>query len=80
MNRINLAIQQFQGRMASLNAQLNILWDEAIASNKELNLFIKKLEENNVKQFLDVDIVRFNADVCIYMFLIKTNNNIQTNV
>lgn len=64
MNRINLAIQQFQGRMASLNAQLNILWDEAIASNNELNLFIKKLEENNLKQFLDVDIVRFNCEVC----------------
>lgn len=60
-----MAIQQFQGRMASLNAQLNILWDEAIASNNELNLFIKKLEENNVKQFLDTDIVRFNAEVCI---------------
>jgi len=54
--------------MASLNAQLNILWDEAIASNNELNLFIKKLEENNVKQFLDVDIVRFNSEVCIYSF------------
>lgn len=76
MNRINLAIQQFQGRMASLNAQLNILWDEAIASNNELNLFIKKLEENNVKQFLDVDIVRFNSEVYIYTFLVKTNNNI----
>jgi len=60
-----MAIQQFQGRMASLNAQLNILWDEAIASNNELNLFIKKLEENNVKQFLDTDIVRFNAEVSI---------------
>jgi len=60
-----MAIQQFQGRMASLNAQLNILWDEVIASNNELNLFIKKLEENNVKQFLDTDIVRFNAEVCI---------------
>lgn len=65
LNRINLAIQQFKGRMASLNAQLNILWDEALASNNELNLFIKKLEENNVKQFLDVDIVRFNAEVII---------------
>jgi len=62
--------------MASLNAQLNILWDEAIASNNELNLFIKKLEENNVKQFLDVDIVRFNSEVYIYTFLVKTNNNI----
>lgn len=60
-----MAIQQFQGRMASLNAQLNILWDEVIASNNELNLFIKKLEENNVKQFLDTDIVRLNAEVCI---------------
>jgi len=57
--------------MASLNAQLNILWDEAIASNNELNLFIKKLEENNVKQFLDVDIIRFNSEVCIYTFLVK---------
>jgi len=60
-----MAIQQFQGRMASLNAQLNILWDEVIASNNELSLFIKKLEENNVKQFLDTDIVRLNAEVCI---------------
>lgn len=59
-----MAIQQFEGRMASINAQLNILWDEAIASNKELNLFIKKLETNNVKQFLDLDIVRLNSQVC----------------
>jgi len=66
--------------MASLNAQLNILWDEALASNNELNLFIKKLEENNVKQFLDADIVRFNAEVCIYKFLVKTNKIIQTTV
>jgi len=60
-----MAIQQFEGRMASLNAQLNILWDEAIASNNELNLFIKKLEANNAKQFLDVDITRFSSDVCV---------------
>jgi len=60
-----MAIQQFEGRMASINTQLKILWDEAIASNNELNLFIKKLEANNVKQFLDIDIVRFHSDVSV---------------
>lgn len=71
LNRINIAIQQFEGRMTSLNAQLNILWDEAIAANDELNLFIKQLETNNVKQFLDIDIVRFSSQVCVEKFLLK---------
>ncbi|XP_025412743.1 kinesin-like protein KIF18A isoform X2 [Sipha flava] len=65
LNRINIAIQQFEGRMTSLNAQLNILWDEAIAANNELNLFIKQLETNNVKQFLDIDIVRCSSQIII---------------
>lgn len=60
-----MAIQQFEGRMVSLNAQLNILWDEAVATNNEYELFIKKLEANNVKQFLDIDIVRFENQVFI---------------
>lgn len=60
-----MAIQQFEGRIASINVQLNILWDEAFAANNELNQFIKKLEENNVKQFLDVDIVSFSSNVCV---------------
>lgn len=60
-----MAIQQFKGRMASINTQLNILWDEAIATNNELNLFIKNLETNNVKQFLEVDIVHFSSQVCL---------------
>lgn len=59
-----MAIQQFEGRMASLNSQLNILWDEAIATDNELNLFLKKLETDNVKQFLDIDIVRYEWEVC----------------
>lgn len=72
MNRINIAIQQFKGRIASLNAQLNILWDEAIATDHELNLFLKKLESDNVKQFLDVDIMRLNSEVAtkqLFFFL-----------
>jgi hypothetical protein len=73
LNRINIAIQQFEGRMTSLNAQLNILWDEAIAANNELNLFIKQLETNNVKQFLDIDIVRCSSQVCIEKYLLKYN-------
>lgn len=60
-----MAIQQFEGRIASINAQLNILWDESIAANNELNLFFKKLETNNVKQFLDLDINRLSSQVCI---------------
>lgn len=71
-----MAIQQFKGRMASLNTQLNILWDEAIATNNELNLFINKLETNNVKQFLEVDIVRFSSQVC---FIINSYLNIILN-
>lgn len=59
-----MAIQQFKGRIASINTQLNILWDEAIATNNELNLFIKTLESNSMKQFLEVDIVRFSSQVC----------------
>lgn len=77
LNRINVAIQQFEGRMASLNAQLNILWDEAIATDHELNLFLKKLETNNVKQFLDVDIIRLNSQVymnLLFTFSLKQNN------
>lgn len=65
-----MAIQQFKGRMASINTQLNILWDEAIATNNELNLFIKKLETNNVKQFLEVDIVRFSSQVYLVIIFI----------
>ncbi|XP_050431645.1 kinesin-like protein KIF18A isoform X2 [Adelges cooleyi] len=61
LNRVNMAIQQFEGRMASINAQLNILWDEALATDNELKLFINKLQEDNVKQFLDVDIIRFDS-------------------
>lgn len=60
-----MAIQQFEGRMASINACLHVLWDEAIAANNEINLFITKLETANVKQFLDVDIVRLSSQVCI---------------
>lgn len=60
-----MAIQQFQGRMASINAQLSVLWDEAIAANNQINVFITKLETTNVKQFLEVDIVRFSSQVCI---------------
>ncbi|XP_050541845.1 kinesin-like protein KIF18A isoform X2 [Daktulosphaira vitifoliae] len=65
LNRINMAIQQFEGRMASINAQLNILWDEALATNNELQTFLKKLEEDNVKQFLDVDITSYDAMIVI---------------
>lgn len=60
-----MAIQQFEGRMASINAQLNVLWDEAVAANNELNLFLRKLEVDNVKQFLDVDIIRLKSQVCV---------------
>lgn len=60
-----MAIQQFEGRMASINAQLNILWDEALATNNELNMFLKKLEEDNTKRFLDVDITRYDAMVIV---------------
>lgn len=61
-----MAIQQFEARMASINAQLNVLWDEAIANENELNLFIKKLETDNVKHFLDVEIIQGNSQVCVY--------------
>lgn len=71
MNRINLAIQQFEGRMASINAQLNILWDEAIATENELNMFINKLETDNVKQFLDIDIIRASSQVCLMILIYK---------
>lgn len=69
LNRINIAIQQFEGRMTSLNAQLSILWDEAITANNELNSFIQNLETNNVKQFLDVDIIRFSSQVCVLIII-----------
>lgn len=64
-----MAIQQFEGRMASINAQLNILWDEAIATENELNLFINKLETDNVKQFLDIDIIRAKSQVCLMILI-----------
>lgn len=48
------------------------MWDEAVAANKELNLFIKKLEADNVKQFLEIDIVRFQNQVCILLLLFTT--------
>lgn len=64
-----MAIQQFEGRMASINTQLNILWDEAIATENELNLFINKLETANVKQFLDIDIIRGNSQVCLMILI-----------
>lgn len=66
-----MAIQQFEGRMASINAQLNILWDEAIATENELNMFINKLETDNVKQFLDIDIIRASSQVCLMILIYK---------
>lgn len=66
-----MAIQQFEGRMASINAQLNILWDEAIANDSELNLFVKRLETENVRHFLENEIILANSQVCVYQIVFK---------
>jgi len=61
-----MAIQQLEGCMASIDERLNELRGEAIANTNNLNLFIKKLETDNVKQFLEVEINQGNSKVCVY--------------
>lgn len=60
---VSMALKQFERHVASLNDRLHILWNDAMAANNEIDLFMKKLEANNVKQFLDVDIVRLSSQV-----------------